>query len=108
MANKGQTSVGLKDVSITVSATWQRVAAEDSGRGALLLMNVGSNSMGIHFAPMGNNNTAPTPTGIGSKGVYTLLANGSYEPDGGFIESNEIWVIGTASDNLTAHVSQAP
>lgn len=108
MGNKSSTSIGLLDVSITVSATWQRVAAEDPSRGALELMNVGSNNMGVYFAPAGNNNTAPAPTGIGSKGVHTLVPTGSYEPDGGFIPFNEIWVIGTASDNLTAFVSKAP
>lgn len=105
MANKSQSGVGFKDVSITVSSSWQKVAAEDDTRGALELMNVGTNNMGVYFPPLGNAGVTPTPTGIGSKGVFTLVPTGSYEPAGGFIPPNEIWVIGTASDNLVAMVS---
>lgn len=83
------------------------MAPEDGSRGALQMMNVGAANMGIYFAPLGNNNVAPVPTGIGSAGVYTMVPTGQYEPDGGFIPPNEIWVIGTASDHLTAHVSKS-
>lgn len=107
MANKSQTTAGLRDVSVTVAATWTRVCAEDQGgtRSVLLMMNTGTHNMGIYFAPIGNNNTTPTPVGIGTAGVYTMVPNGSYEPDGGFIPQNEVWVIGTASDVLTASIS---
>lgn len=108
MANKSQTSGGLVDFSITVSAAWQRVLPEDNTRGALELMNAGANNMGLYWAPLGNNKTVPTPTGIGSKGVFTLVPTGSFEPAGGFIPTNELWVIGTASDNFTCMSTKAP
>lgn len=106
MSNKSQTSIGLLDSSITVSASWQRVCAEDYGRASLNLMNVGANNMGIYFAPIGNNGATPAPTGIGSAGVYTIVPTGSFEPDGGWVPANEVWVIGTASDKLTCSVSK--
>lgn len=64
--------------------------------------------MGVYFAPMGNANATPVPVGLGTKGVLTMVPMGSYEPDGGFIPPNEIWVIGTASDVLTCYVSTPP
>ena len=105
MPNKSQTNIGTKDFSIVVSATWQRVLAEDANRAAVRFMNVGSHNMGIYWAPIGNAGTPPVPTGIGSAGVDTLVPTGSYEPDAGWIDSNELWVIGTASDVLTCKAS---
>lgn len=106
MANKSQTNGGLKDASVTVSSSWQKVCGEDEARTVLLMMNVGTHSMGICFAPIGNNGVTPTfTTTLGSPGVYTIVAQGSYEPDGGFIPMNEVWVFGTASDVLVASIS---
>lgn len=109
LSNKSQSSVGWVDKSITVSASWQKVCDEDKGgaRGVLELMNVGTHNMGVCFPPLGNNGATPTFTAtIGSAGVYTIVPTGSYEPTGGQIPSNEVWVFGTASDVLVASVTQ--
>jgi hypothetical protein len=107
MGNKAATNIGVKDVSvtITVSNTWQRFATEDPIRGALDFQNVGSHNMGIYRAPPGNAGVTPVPSGIGSAGVNTLLPSGSGTAKGGWIESNELWVIGTAGEALTVYLS---
>lgn len=115
MSNKSQTGLGLTDASVTfsASATWTQVAKEDAERGALLLMNVGGSNMGVFFAPLGGiggvPNTAPSISATtGTSGVYTLVSNGSYEPDGGFVPNNEVWAFGTSTQVLTASISQKP
>lgn len=114
MSNRGQSGVGLVDVSATMTGSPVLVAAADNVRGALLLMNTAAHDILIYFAPLGSGAT-PTIT-AGAKGVYTLAAatpagagkqGGSYEPDGGFIPTNAIWAQGTNGDVLVGHVSQA-
>lgn len=110
IANKGQTTILLKDVSATMTGNAVLVAAEDTGRGALLLMNCAANDILIYFAPSPGTAT-PTIT-AGAAGVYCLKAasgagtqGGSYEPDAGYIPGNAIWAKGTNADILVAHVS---
>lgn len=111
-ATISQTPAFVIDYSATMTGSWVKVLSQVSGRTALSLMNVGTHNIGIYFAPPGNNGATPTPVGIGSKGVFTLgpaaAANGqggTYEPDGPFIEVNELWAIGTASDILICAAS---
>ena len=99
MANRGSSSVGLVDASISsLSGSSQLLIAENNTRTGLLIQNVGSASVGIAFAALGSTATAT----IGSAGTYTLVAGAFYEPDGGFIPSNAIYVIGTAAQPVTA------
>lgn len=111
MSNKSQTNVGLKDYSATMTGSPVKVIAEDQTRGALLLMNCAAHDILIYFAPLGNNGVAPTIT-AGAAGVYCLGAasaagkqGGSFEPDGGYIPTNEIWASGTNSDVLVCSAS---
>ena len=98
MANKGSSSVGLVDASISsLSGSSQLLVAENNTRTGLLIMNVGSANIGIAFAPLGGTATAA----IGSAGTYTLVPGRAYEPDGGFVPSNAIYVIGTAGQPVT-------
>lgn len=102
--NTSQTPVSGSDCSVTIAVTntWQQVLKQNVNRSALQIMNLSSaNNMGISFLPIGNNNVAPAATGIGSAGVFTLTPLWSYEPDGGFIWSGEVWVIGTSTNVLT-------
>lgn len=111
IANKGQTTILLLDVSKAMTTnTSVLVSAEDAGRGALLLMNCAANDILIYFAPSPGTAT-PTIT-AGAAGVYCLKAasgagtqGGSYEPDAGYIPGNAIWAKGTTGDTLVAHVS---
>jgi hypothetical protein len=106
LSNKSQTNASLKDYSATMTGSAVRVIVEDETRGALLMMNCAANDILIYFAPAGNNGTTPTIT-AGAAGVYTLAKaagagqqGGSYEPDGGFVPTNEIWAKGTNGDIL--------
>ena len=100
MANKSSSNVGLIDKSISsLSGSSQLLMAENETRGALLIMNTGTNNIGIAFAPLGSTATAA----IGSAGTYTIVPNGSYVGgDGGFIPTNAVYVIGTAGQPVTA------
>lgn len=99
MANKGSSSVGLVDASISsLSGSSQLLIAENNTRTGLLIMNTGINNIGIAFAPLGGTATAA----LGVAGTYTIVPNGSYEPDGGFVPSNAIYIIGTAGQPVTA------
>lgn len=92
----------LTDISETMTGSWVRISAEDSTRCTLLLSNVGSNNMGVYFAPIGNANTPPVPTGIGSEGVSTMVPGGTFAPPP--VPTNEVWVIGTLTDVVTGFV----
>jgi hypothetical protein len=99
LANKGSSSVGLVDASISsLSGSSQLLIAENNTRTGLLIMNVGTANIGIAFAPLGGTATAA----IGSAGTYTLIPGRAYEPDGGFVPSNAIYIIGTAGQPVTA------
>jgi hypothetical protein len=99
LANKGSSSVGLVDASISsLSGSSQLLIAENNTRTGLLIMNVGTANVGIAFAPLSGTATAA----IGSAGTYTLVPGRAYEPDGGFVPSNAIYVIGTAGQPITA------
>lgn len=111
IANKSQSGIGLVDKSATMTGSAVLVAAEDAERAALLMINCSAHDITFAFAPLGST-TAPTLT-AGAAGVYTLAAGsaggkagGAYEPDGGFIPTNAIWALGTASDVLVCYVSQ--
>ena len=98
MANKSSSNVGLVDKSIaSLSGSSELLMAENETRGALLIMNTGTNNIGIAFAPLGGTATAA----IGSAGTYTLVPGRAYEPDGGFVPSNAIYVIGTLGQPVT-------
>lgn len=100
--NVSQTPTSYTSCSGTIASTnvWQRVLAQNGARKALLFMNIAANNQGWAFMPIGNT-AAPSATGIGSAGVFTLVPNWSYEPDGGFIWAGEVWVIGTSGDAFT-------
>ncbi len=104
MANKSQTGVGLKDASIaSLTGSSQLLMHQNMQRGALLIMNVGNANIGIAFGPLTEDGSDGAATAaIGSGGTYTIAPNGSYEPDGGFIPCNAIWVIGTAGQAVSA------
>jgi hypothetical protein len=100
VANKGSSSVGLVDASISsLSGSSQLLIAENNTRTGLLIMNVGTDNIGIAFAPLGD---GVATAAIGSAGTYTLVPGRAYEPDGGFVPSNAIYVIGTAGQPVTA------
>lgn len=79
-----------------MTGSWVRLLAENKQRATLLLQNIGSNNVGIYFAPPGNNNVTPVPAGIGSAGVYTMVPTGTYAPPP--IPTGEVWAIGTVAD----------
>lgn len=97
--NLSQTTIDTTNCSGTIATlnTWQRVLATDVKRAQFLFQNVAATNIGIAFMPMSNNGVTPPYTGIGSAGVFTLIPFASYEPDGGWIDGGEFWVIGTAS-----------
>lgn len=112
MANKSQTGIGITDRSLTLTGSSQQLMAQNATRGALQIMNVGSANIAIAFASLvepdlyGNLVPAPTATAsIAAAGSYTIVPGGSYEPDGGFIPTNAIFVIGTASQVVSAFES---
>lgn len=113
MANKSQTGVGLVDASVTLTGSSQQLMAQNNTRGALLIQNIGNANIGLAFAPLsaystvdGTLLTTPSVTAsIGAAGTLTIVPGGSYEPDGGFIPMNAIFVIGTASQIVTAYQS---
>lgn len=100
--NTGQNTVTTKDVSAVIAQTntWQQLAKSDPQRAKMLCQNVGTTDLGFAILPMTNNNVAPVPAGIGSAGVFTMAAKVSYEPDGGWIDGGEIWIIGTATTSV--------
>ena len=100
MANKSSSNVGLIDKSISsLSGSSQLLMAENETRGAVMIMNTGTDDIGIAFAPIGGTATAA----IGSGGTYTIVPKGSYiGGDGGFVPVNAISVIGTAGQPVTA------
>lgn len=109
--NASQSNVDTKDCSGTITATntWQQVLKTSSTRGKLLLQNVGTHNMAFALLPMSNNNVTPTATATpGSSGGYVLLPNGSYEPDGGWIDGGELWIAGTQTDPFTCSSSASP
>lgn len=112
MSNRSQTGVGITDRSIaSLSGSSQLLMGQNSQRGALLIQNTGNANLGFAIA----STTEPSQDGtitngvvtaaIGSAGTYTLLPAGSYEPDGGFIPTGAIYVIGTASQSVAAFES---
>lgn len=114
MANKSQSNGLLKDFSATMTGSPVKVIVEDPARSALLMMNCSAHDILIYFAPAGNAGVAPTIT-AGAANVYCLAAassagkqGGSYEPDGGFIPTNEIWAQGTNTDILVVSASAVP
>jgi len=90
-------------VTIAMTSTWQLVAAADPNRKAMLCQNVGTHNMGFLIQPYASGSATPTASGIGSADVFTLLPNGAYEPDGGWICGGAVWVIGTANDVMTCY-----
>lgn len=107
--NASQTTLDRLTCSgtIAVTNTWQQVIKLDKGRAQLLLQNVATHNMGFIVMPYSNNNATPAATGIGSQDVFTLLPNGSYEPDGGWIDGGEFWIMGTATDVFSCKTSPA-
>lgn len=105
--NASQTTIDNADCSgtIAITNTWQQIATRDNNRAKFLIMNVSTNEMGLFISRLNNNNAIPTPSGIGQPRVWTLTSKGSYEPDGGWIDGGEYWIIGTAGDNYTCQVS---
>lgn len=99
MANKSASGVYLVESTITtLSGSSQLLFAENPSRGYLLIENNGNANIGIRLAPPGSTATAAT----GSSGTITLVPTGSYEPGGGAIPLNAIYIIGTAGQPVTA------
>lgn len=115
MSNKSQTGLGIVDKSVTLTGSVQQVLKEDDSRGALLLMNCSAHDILIYFPTLGNGNVAPSSINAGAAGVFTLAAaasagkmGGSYEPDGGWVPTNELWCNGTGSDVLVCYTTGSP
>ncbi len=109
MANKSQTGLGYVDASVTLTGSSQQLMAQNLTRGALMIQNVSSaNSVGLAFAALTEpGQPAATATAsIGASGTFTLAAGNSFAPSGGSIPVNAIFVIGTASQIVTAIQSQ--
>ena len=98
LANKSQTGEYYVDSSIaSLSGSSQLLLAEQPSRGALLIMNIGNANIGIAFAAP----QATATAAIGSSGTFTLAPGVSFEPDGGVIPLNAVYVIGTAGQPVT-------
>lgn len=94
-------------ITITVTNTWQQVAKSDVQRQKMWCQNLSSaNSMAFYFSTYANNNVAPTVgNAVGSAGSITVPPLWGWEPDGGWIDGGEIWVLGTSGDKATCYLS---
>jgi len=97
-----QAPVPTTDVSATMTGSWVLIAAENFSREVLLMMNVGSNNIGIYIADPRDAAAPSELLGIGSEGVDTMVPGGTYSPPP--VPTGAIWAKGTLADVLTARV----
>lgn len=89
------TNIGLTDRSITsLSGSSQQLMPQNTQRSLLIIENTGNANIGV--------NLAAGTAAIGGTGTITLVPNGSIIIDSQAVPFQQINVIGTAGQSVTA------